>query len=80
MRLLTGVKLKSGQTLNGHNSIIFKYYEKEKYRFESKFNLVFILKSEDDFHRTVETCCLINDQKNKYLIFRLSKKNYTKEI
>jgi len=30
---LTGVKLNSGQTLNGHNSIIFKYYEKEKYRF-----------------------------------------------
>jgi len=30
---LTGVKLKSAQTLNGHNSIIFKYYEKEKYRF-----------------------------------------------
>ncbi len=24
---------KSGKTLNGHNSIIFKYYEKEKYRF-----------------------------------------------
>jgi len=41
-RQITGVKLKSGQTLNGHNSIIFKYYEKEKYRFESKFNLVFI--------------------------------------
>ena len=39
---ITGVKQKSGQTLNGHNSIIFKYYEKEKYRFESKFNLVFI--------------------------------------
>ena len=39
---ITGVKLKSAQTLNGHNSIIFKYYEKEKYRFESKFNLVFI--------------------------------------
>jgi len=36
---LTGGKLKSGQTLNGHNSIIFKYYEKKKYRFESKFNL-----------------------------------------
>ena len=40
--MITGVKLKSAQTLNGHNSIIFKYYEKEKYRFESKFNLVFI--------------------------------------
>ena len=39
---VTGVNLKSGQTLNGHNSIIFKYYEKEKNRFESKFNLVFI--------------------------------------
>ncbi len=39
---ITGENLKSAQTLNGHNSIIFKYYEKEKYRFESKFNLVFI--------------------------------------
>ena len=30
---LTGDNRKSGQTLNGHNSIIFKYYKKVKYRF-----------------------------------------------
>jgi len=32
-QFLAGDKRKPGKTLNDHNSIIFKYYKKVKYRF-----------------------------------------------
>ncbi len=48
-----------------NKSILFQIYICTNFILNYSFNIFRLLfkKPDDDFHRTVETCCLINDQK-----------------